>query len=605
MARSVPTPLQDVLRKLRTGDAVNKFFLELEALPFPEDDLRALMPELVAEWEVIAKLESVPWPWVALLEMTFAGFLAPTACLYPVNTIAIYPLTWPFLLHPGSTQTSGLLRLYQDAFDVLEGQVNQWRTRECTEWKRANADAASSTKNPYEGAVNMTMGSGSLEGEGKQAALRRNLGRSCAFAAEGSRFFAWLHQEGALNSSIVVELYERAKWKRTTLDGTRSFEIPYPFLAMSGAVHLEDIAFMFCEQDPLGLRGRAKFLYTRPSFKRAAELREANQEHNPRRTLLPDLVAKFLPIHRAHSLDHTPRDLFEFPKDYPLRAYTLHAEAVPLFDRTFDEHVGMQEQHYLTNHSLAKAHGKLKTANLRFGLQVHLREQARLRREPGDWSLVVTERALRFGDIFGQYLDKVSDRLGVFFHTLLGDNSGGGSGGGGAGTGVGAKMRDLLKTDIAALLQQSQPERVRLLRLVKVVLTQTSPWTLASQLRHVPACQEILANVPTEDWDNYFGRAGALLIYIRLGNAVMSINASGPKSLFLYRRPLLQDAMHVHFVNILHKLEVEVREYKPVTVEKLNKEKPRTAPEATFPPVFNPAEALAILQNLDKMRAAS
>ncbi|CAE7501059.1 unnamed protein product, partial [Symbiodinium sp. CCMP2456] len=344
-----PSTLQDVLRKLRTGDAVNKFFLELEALPFPDEALRALMPELVAEWEVIAKLESVPWPWVALLEMTLAGFL------------------------------------------------------ESAEWKRAHADAAASAKNPYEGVVNMTMGSGSLEGEGKQAALRRNLGRSCAFAAEGSRFFAWLHQEGALNSSIVVELYERAKWKRTTLDGTRSFEIPYPFLAMSGAVHLEDIAFI---------------------FKRAAELREANAAHNPRRTLLADLVDKFLPIHRAHSLDHTPRDLFEFPKDYPLRAYTLHADAVPLFDATFDKHVVSQEQNYLTNHTLAKAHGKLKTANLRFGLQVHLREQARLGRAPGDWSLVLSDKALRFGDTFGHYLDVVGDQLGQFFRNLVGETPG-------------------------------------------------------------------------------------------------------------------------------------------------------------------------------------
>jgi len=594
-----PSTLQDVLRKLRTGDAVNKFFLELEALPFPDEALRALMPELVAEWEVIAKLESVPWPWVALLEMTLAGFLAPTACLYPVNTIAIYPLTWPFLLHPGSTQTSGLLRLYQDAFDVLETRVNQWRTQESAEWKRAHADAAASAKNPYEGVVNMTMGSGSLEGEGKQAALRRNLGRSCAFAAEGSRFFAWLHQEGALNSSIVVELYERAKWKRTTLDGTRSFEIPYPFLAMSGAVHLEDIAFMFCEQDPLGLRGRAKFLYTRPSFKRAAELREANAAHNPRRTLLADLVDKFLPIHRAHSLDHTPRDLFEFPKDYPLRAYTLHADAVPLFDATFDKHVVSQEQNYLTNHTLAKAHGKLKTANLRFGLQVHLREQARLGRAPGDWSLVLSDKALRFGDTFGHYLDVVGDQLGQFFRNLVGETPGGGPG----NSGTGAKLRDVLKTDVAVLVNQCGPERSRLLRLAKVVLTQTSPWTLASQLRHMPACQEILNDVPSDDWDNYFGRVGALLIYMRLGNALMSVNTSGPKSLFMIRRPLLQDAAHVHFVNILHKLDVEMREYKPVNLEKLKKDKPRTAPDPSFPDVFTNAQALEILQNLDKLKA--
>ena len=40
---------------------------------------------------------------------------------------------------------------------------------------------------------------------------------------EAKRFFAWL-SEGALNESIVTELYERAKWKRTTINDDRSFE---------------------------------------------------------------------------------------------------------------------------------------------------------------------------------------------------------------------------------------------------------------------------------------------------------------------------------------------------------------------------------------------
>ena len=80
-------------------------------------------------------------------------------------------------------------------------------------------------------------------------------------------------------------------------------------------------------------------------------------------------------------------------RDYPLRAYMLHAAAVPHFDATFHKHVASQEQNYLTNHTLAKAHGKLKTANLRFGPQVHFREQARLGCEPGDWSLVLSDKA--------------------------------------------------------------------------------------------------------------------------------------------------------------------------------------------------------------------
>ena len=150
----------DVCKKLRSEEVVNGFFRELEAIPFPKDKLRGLYPELTETWDVTAKLQSVPWEWVLACELSLSGLLAPTACLYPQQSISIYALTWLFLLRPGSTQTSGLLRLFA-------------------------------------GKINLCLGSGSLEGEGKVAAQPHNLGRSGAFMTEGKRFFSWLSAEGA------------------------------------------------------------------------------------------------------------------------------------------------------------------------------------------------------------------------------------------------------------------------------------------------------------------------------------------------------------------------------------------------------------------------
>ena len=67
----------------------------------------------------------------------------------------------------------------------------------------------------------MTGGSGSLEGEGKLTALPQNLGRPCSFMTEGKRLLKWLQAEGALNGSIVVELFERMRWKRATVHSDR------------------------------------------------------------------------------------------------------------------------------------------------------------------------------------------------------------------------------------------------------------------------------------------------------------------------------------------------------------------------------------------------
>ena len=154
----------------------------------------------------MAKLESAPWAWVALLELSLSGFLAPTACLYPLNSIQIFALTWPFLLHPGSTQTSGLLRLYQDVLDEIEIAINVWRAEAAAGWARDNPAPGGGVQNPFAGSISLSLGSGSLEGEGKVACQRQNLGRTCAFLTEGKRWFNWLQAEGTLNETIVTEL---------------------------------------------------------------------------------------------------------------------------------------------------------------------------------------------------------------------------------------------------------------------------------------------------------------------------------------------------------------------------------------------------------------
>ena len=220
--------VQEVQRRCGQEAAVNQFFSDLESLEFPDATLRELYPDLAEHWEVVGKLQSVPWQWVCSVELSLAGFLAPTACLYPVQSIAIYALTWVFLLHPGSTQTSGLLRLCQDCLDEIERAVNLDRAEAATEWRASRPNPGPNEKNPYEGRVTFS-----------------------------------LSAEGTLNETIVTELFERAKWRRVTLDGTRSFTIMFPFFALSGAVHLPDVAFMFAGDDPLGIRGRARFMYTR------------------------------------------------------------------------------------------------------------------------------------------------------------------------------------------------------------------------------------------------------------------------------------------------------------------------------------------------------
>ena len=168
---------------------------------------------------------------------SLGAFLALSAVLMPTTTIEVRPVLRAFLMHPESTHSAKFSGLHCDVFDVTEDAVNT-RSGACAgaAWKRQHGGLASDSKNPLAGDVNMTGGSGMLEGEEKLTATRQNLGRCYGFMSEGRRLLMWHQNDGHMDESIVVELYKRSKWKRTTMDGTRSFTIYYPVFGVDGAM---------------------------------------------------------------------------------------------------------------------------------------------------------------------------------------------------------------------------------------------------------------------------------------------------------------------------------------------------------------------------------
>lgn len=110
--------------------------------------------------ETVGKMYNVSWIWVMSCELSLAGMLAPSAALYPIESITIYPLMWVFILHPGSTQTSGLVRLYQDVLDEIEIEMNRLRKTMLADWARLKLTIGAGVKNPYTDPISICTGSG-------------------------------------------------------------------------------------------------------------------------------------------------------------------------------------------------------------------------------------------------------------------------------------------------------------------------------------------------------------------------------------------------------------------------------------------------------------
>lgn len=359
---------------LPTGERVDEFFQRLEAeLVFPDAEIAALAPApLLQHWKDVGATQSVAWPWVMLCELALTSFLTPNARFQPLASFSVYSLTWSFFVHPGSCHTSNLLRLYHNVLHGLEEKANAHRAAErqrLTANAMPNPAAQRALKEQKKKLQPITfrLGTGSLEGIGLRIASFVGWTAAGGFMVEGTQFLQWLQTEFGINKAIATQLWERMSWQRDVINLQRSFSMPYPFIAVCGALHLEDIWSLFAGPDPLGLRGRLCLFYTRPVMKRARDIAAANARlGNLRGSCLLEtlLVERYFPIYQAHSTDYRDEAVFNFHLGYPFLNYDFaladNGAAEAAFMAAFDEHVALQEENYLVNHEESKRHGKLK-----------------------------------------------------------------------------------------------------------------------------------------------------------------------------------------------------------------------------------------------------
>ena len=467
---------------------------------------------------------------------------------------------------------------------------------------------------------NSTLSSGSIEGVGLQASEPQNLGVACGFMAEGSKWIEWLLNESGVNRSICTELYERLsnqighpnvflcqcvhashrvplcvqrdlrnspvcsefmlvfprfKWKRQTINAARSFEMFYPHIGVSGNVHVEDIAQIFLQADPLGLRGRMLFFYTRPRFCRLEEIHAANEALNTTGERLSDqLVRVFYKVRKAHLPIFAGKDAFKYRKDYPFRVYTLAAGDAHLeFKKRFDFHVAAQEENFLEDHEAAKNHGKLKCKHARlimnFGNLLYARDN------PADdnlanWPTAFTHRDVRCAYLVGDFVDALGNTVKEFFAGIMkatkAPNPAATMGPGPQGLATTSTSHQKLQRVMAMTLADFTPW--------KVPSCGRAVWEVAGQILAMQTVyihstfvkaktSVLLRNFPAQQQADIVYVAMVLLRFVRIATVTISTNTTSSKLLFLVKRPLVASSPHIDiFLNILSGFDMAFPDYK-------------------------------------------
>ena len=80
---------------------------------------RELLPEVVQVCELIGNTESLHWLWVCVSLATITCQLSPRDTLELCPSIEVPGALWTALLHPGSVNTSGLLKVLNSAMEML------------------------------------------------------------------------------------------------------------------------------------------------------------------------------------------------------------------------------------------------------------------------------------------------------------------------------------------------------------------------------------------------------------------------------------------------------------------------------------------------------
>ena len=315
---------------------------------------------------------------------------------------------------------------------------------------------------------------------------------------------------------------------------------------------------------------------------------------------------RFGPAWKAHDHLHgASPTFFEAFRNGQWRVYTLDAEAQRLFDTVYDRHTADQERSHLVDLNESRFHSKAKTKHLRHSLAVHVAEESRQGHDGEAWCCRVSARALRFGELLSDHMDRVDSRVHQFLHELL-DRAAKGSSGPAAAAppshGGKSRVRDqlaqLLGSTGAHFETLSSELRTGLLALVRRLLMVKSAWIESSVMMRDRGIKTAMATLPLQHQNlQTYCLALRLIALWQLGASGLGTQMHGTPIVWLIKRRLrpTEDA-YGHYVNVLTVLGFRVADYCATAHDDDGVVLPSTAPALTLPPPLTPETVPAALQ---------
>ena len=313
-------------------------------------------PEIMGVMTLISNTLGVCVPWVLAAALVIAAGLVPQARYELAPSVSVPSSMWIILLHPGATNSSGVIKLVVETVQLLMSWLAE------LEEQQAKRETAEGEEVVYPPRRQLLAGGGSLAATGMQMSQHQN--RSAALCAEPEigQLLQWFSCDSGIDASAVAKLWDGTAWDRPVMDRSKAFTICNPWLSTITGAHIPDTVKV-TKKDVFGMRKRVTALFGEPLWLTMAETRE-NCSQLPIASRIPAefLAALLFPL-LLWSAKH--KELVYTASD--LDGAREHS------DRNFDNHLAMQKEAFLRpgQHSAAKYHGKLRTKFDRMALATH------------------------------------------------------------------------------------------------------------------------------------------------------------------------------------------------------------------------------------------
>ncbi|CAK0824195.1 unnamed protein product, partial [Prorocentrum cordatum] len=235
-------------------------------------------PEVVEVSEMLAKCLAVHWEWVLLALLACVGALIPEDHFETAPSIEVQSSLWSILIHPGATNSSGVISVVTKAMTKLVNRLHKYET---------------DSYDAHYNALSVLAGGASLPANGMIMSCHQNRGAALAAECEVEGVFSWFQNEMGVDKVVPGRLWDGNAWHRPVMDKARAFSVDAPWFGFVAGAHIPE-TFKATINDAFGLRERLAASFAEPQWLTIRQIREACAQLPVRSRKPADFVAGVL-----------------------------------------------------------------------------------------------------------------------------------------------------------------------------------------------------------------------------------------------------------------------------------------------------------------------